>query len=29
MHVAIAGVHMQRHEDATTQHFLVDGIDAI
>ncbi len=29
MHVAIAGVHVQRDEDAATQDFLVDGLDAL
>jgi hypothetical protein len=29
MHVAVAGVHVQRDEDAAAQHFLVDRLDAL
>ena len=29
MHVAVAGVHVQRDEDAAAQHFLVDAFDAL
>jgi hypothetical protein len=29
VHVAVAGVHVQRDEDAAAQHLLVDRLDAL